>query len=62
MKYMILYWLPNQSKIFSSPQLFITDDITKYLEALQIADKNGYELETYGPVSIDNGVIKPITE
>lgn len=45
MKYKIIYWLPNQSKLFSAPQYYETDDKADFIHALKIAEENGYEIE-----------------
>ena len=44
-KYFFLYWLPNQSKVFSEPYYFGTDDRKEFEEKLDIARKHGYEIE-----------------
>lgn len=41
----IIYWLPNQSKIFSEPQYYETNDREDFIHALQVARENGYEIE-----------------
>lgn len=41
----IIYWLPNQSKIFSEPQYYETNDREDFIHALQVATENGYEIE-----------------
>ena len=41
----MIYWLPNQSKLFSEPQYYETDDRDNFIHALQIANENGYEIE-----------------
>ena len=44
-KYFFLYWLPNQSKIFSEPYYFGTDNHEELIEKLKIAKEHGYEIE-----------------
>lgn len=41
----LIYWLPNQSKLFSAPQYYETDDREDFIHALEVADKNSYEIE-----------------
>ena len=45
MLFKMIYWLPNQSKIFSAPKYYETDDRNDFVHALQIANENGYEIE-----------------
>lgn len=47
-KYYLLYWLPNQSKVFSEPQLFVTESLEALEQAISIANANGYEIEEVG--------------
>ena len=44
-KYRLIYWLPNQSKEFSNPRHFETDDKEEYEKALDTAKNEGYEIE-----------------
>lgn len=44
MFYMI-YWLRNQSKMFSAPKYYETDDREDFIHALEVAKENGYEIE-----------------
>lgn len=44
MKYKIIYWLHNQSKIFSDPQCFETDNMEDFVRALNSAVKYRYEI------------------
>lgn len=41
----LIYWLPNQSKVFSLPQYYMSYDRDNFIHALQIAKDNGYEIE-----------------
>jgi hypothetical protein len=41
----IIYWLPNQSKMFSAPQYYETDDRENFIKVLIVAKENGYEIE-----------------
>ncbi len=41
----LIYWLPNQSKLFSAPQYYETNDREDFIHALQIVEENGYEIE-----------------
>lgn len=41
----LIYWLHNQSKIFSAPQYYETDDREDFIHALEVANENGYEIE-----------------
>lgn len=45
MMFKMIYWLPRQSKIFSAPNYYETDDREDFIHALQIANENGYEIE-----------------
>ena len=45
MKYKLIYWLPNQSKIFSAPQYYETSDRDDFIRALDCVERNGYEIE-----------------
>ncbi len=44
MKYRLFYWLPNQSRIFSSPQMYETEDLYSIKQAVAIAKANKYEI------------------
>lgn len=44
-KYFFLYWLPNQSKVFSEPYYFGTNKYEELMEKLNTAKENGYEIE-----------------
>lgn len=44
-RYRILYWLPNQSKLYSNINVFDTDDRDEYENAIKIAHENGYVIE-----------------
>ena len=44
-KYYFLYWLPNQSKVFSEPYYYGTDDREDFMKKLNTARKSGYEIE-----------------
>lgn len=46
MMFHIIYWLPNQSKIFSAPQYYETDDREDFIRALLFVEENGYEIES----------------
>ncbi len=48
--YKLLYWLPNQSKLFSVPQVYETEDRDAWQEAIRTAVANGYEIEAAGQV------------
>ena len=43
-KYVLVYWLPNQSRLFSEPQTYFTNDKDSFVEAIKIAVKNGYDI------------------
>ena len=45
MKYTLVYWLPNQSKLFSAPECYETEDRDDFIRALDIANEKGYEIE-----------------
>lgn len=47
-QYYLKYWLPNQSKIFSEPKLFVTESREALEQAISIANANGYEIEEVG--------------
>ncbi len=38
------YYLPNQSKLFSEPQVFETKDGKEWERAVKIAHEKGYEI------------------
>ena len=44
-KYFFLYWLPDQSKLFSEPYYFGTNSHEELTEKLKTAKENGYEIE-----------------
>lgn len=50
-KYYILYWLPNQSKIFNPPNFFVTESKEELDRAISIANANGYEIVEFGAFS-----------
>ena len=43
-KFVMFYYLPNQSELFSLPQMFETVDEDKLKDALNTADKYGYKV------------------
>ena len=44
-KLFFLYWLPGQSKLFSEPYYYGTNDPAAFEKALQTAQENGCEIE-----------------
>ena len=44
MKYRLVYYLRNQSRVFSESQVYETDDIQDLKDAIEIAKVNGYEI------------------
>lgn len=38
------YYYPNQSKLFSAPQVFETKDCNEWKRAVNIAHEKGYEI------------------
>lgn len=44
MKYLIVYYLPNQSRIFSDPRCVGFDSKDELDESLAIAQKHGYDV------------------
>lgn len=44
-KMRLVYWLPGQSKVFSSPKVFETSDEQEYAQAIETAKRNNYEIE-----------------
>ena len=44
-KYFMVYWLPNQSRLFSDPKMFATDSKQEFIEKLEIAKRNRYEID-----------------
>lgn len=44
MLFRLFYYLPNQSELFSLPQMFETFDEDKLKDALNTADKYGYKV------------------
>lgn len=47
-KFVIVYWLHGQSKVFSNPQCFETDNVIEFGNAVTTALENGYEIEYAG--------------
>lgn len=45
MKYYITYWLHNQSKMFSRPQMVIANSPEELKEIVSKCEKHGYEIE-----------------
>lgn len=43
-KLRMTYYLPNQSKLFSEPQIFETQDGKEWEKAVNIAHEKGYEI------------------
>lgn len=41
----LIYWLPNQSRMFSDPQYYETSCREDFIHAVEVANKNGYEIE-----------------
>lgn len=52
--YMIQYWLPTQSRVFSEPQCFVTESEAEYNNALEIAKVNRYEVVISGKFPVDH--------
>lgn len=52
--YMIQYWFPTQSRVFSEPQCFVTENETEYYKALEIAKANRYEVVISGKFPVDH--------
>lgn len=52
--YKLMYWLPNQSKLYSFPQVFETEDRDDWQEAIKTAVNHGYEIEFAGKVKVDH--------
>ena len=44
MLFRLFYYLPNQSELFSLPQMFETSDKNKLEDALNTANKYGYRV------------------
>ena len=44
-KYTLIYWLKNQSKLFSNPRVYTTTEEDRYRQAVAIANANGYDIE-----------------
>lgn len=40
----MIYWLPNQSRLFSEPQIFETKSGKEWSRAVNIAHEKGYEI------------------
>lgn len=40
----MVYYYPNQSKLFSAPQVFETKDGNEWQRAVNIAHEKGYEI------------------
>lgn len=43
-KYVVEYWLPNQSRLFSDPQRATVNGDVGLKKAFDIAEKHGYEI------------------
>ena len=43
--YKLVYWLENQSKLFSEPRYYETYNKREFLKAFEIAEREGYEVE-----------------
>lgn len=43
-KYLLAYYYPNQSRIFSEANVYGTDDRQDFLRALKIAKEKNYEV------------------
>lgn len=50
--YKLMYWLPGQSKIYSSPRVFETEDRDDLQKAIKTAVEHGYEIEFAGKVKV----------
>lgn len=50
MKYVIVYWLRNQSKLFSEPQK-CEFDVKDLERVVHIATESGYEIESISKVN-----------
>ena len=59
MKYLIQYWLPNQSRLFSKPQQAELDGETALQNALAIAKKNDYVVTAV--YEVHSNTLAPIT-
>lgn len=59
MKYMIQYWLPNQSRLFSEPQQAVLDGETALQNAIAIAKKNNYEVTAV--YEVHPNTMEPVT-
>lgn len=44
-KYFMVYWLHGQSHLFSDPQIFETDDVERFKEALETAKRCEYDVQ-----------------
>lgn len=44
MKYTLVYYLNNQSELFSTPQVYQTEDLNSIKQAVQIAQTNGHKI------------------
>lgn len=49
-KYLLVYWLKNQSRILSEAQIFATNDIDEFKRAIETANRCGYEIEYSTPM------------
>ena len=45
MKFYVTYWLKNQSKMFSRPQMVVVDTPDELREVIMKCEKHGYEVE-----------------
>lgn len=50
MNYAIVYWYPNQSKIYSCPQVHFCDSEIEYQNDMRKAMESGYEIVCSGSV------------
>ena len=51
-KFAIVYYLPNQSKLSSTPQIHHTNNIAALNIDISLAVKNGYEIVYAGPTEL----------
>lgn len=57
--YVMEYYLPNQSHLFSEPQRVVIEGYDKLIEKVAIAQKHGYDIIAVCEV-YDDGVFYPV--
>lgn len=51
-KFRIIYWLPNQSRMFSNPQVHDVDTNKELNDCIKTVVENHYDIEYAGPIEL----------